>query len=183
MTLGCYEKTIEVLKLVAEEAKENKAEARQLVCSLFQAFSSVTRNCPITRQDFENRVNHRDLLDKITTVTVPTEEILQQALNMVGLCVCVGGEGGYGCVLGSEPELSPTLTIFHLPPTSPTNPPSCDWGPGICWGANSRPFLMKQQWSRWDLGAHTICCEERSVLLQVPSPAPGALFARLTVPA
>lgn len=97
MTLGCYEKTIEVLKLVAEEAKENKAEARQLVCSLFQAFSSVTRNCPITRQDFENRVNHRDLLDKITTVTVPTEEILQQALNMVGLCVCVGGEGG-GCV-------------------------------------------------------------------------------------
>ncbi len=23
-------------------------------------------------------------------------------------------------------------------------------GTGICWGANSRPFLMKQQWSRWD---------------------------------
>ncbi len=32
-------------------------------------------------------------------------------------------------------------------------------------------------------GAHTTCCEERPVLLQVPSPAPGALLARLTVPA
>ena len=42
--------------------------------------------------------------------------------------------------------------IFHLPPTTPTSPPSCDWVPGICWGANSRPFLMKQQWSRWDFG-------------------------------
>ncbi len=42
--------------------------------------------------------------------------------------------------------------IFHLPPTSPTGPPSCDWVPGICWGANSRPYLMKQQWSRWDFG-------------------------------
>ncbi len=53
----------------------------------------------------------------------------------------------------SGPEIlssSPTLVaIFHLPPSSP---PSCDWGPGVCWGANSRPFLMKQQWSRWDLG-------------------------------
>ncbi len=27
------------------------------------------------------------------------------------------------------------------------------------------------------------CCEERPVLLRVPSPDPGALFARLTVPA
>ncbi len=42
--------------------------------------------------------------------------------------------------------------IFHLPPTSPTSPPSCDWVPGICWGANSRPFLMWQQWSRCDFG-------------------------------
>ncbi len=30
-------------------------------------------------------------------------------------------------------------------------------------------------------GAHTTCCEERPVL-QVPSLAPGALLARLTVP-
>ena len=85
MTLGCYEKTSEVLKLVAEEASQNETEARQLVCSLFKAFSSVTRNCPGTRQDFENRVSHHDLLDQITKVTAPTEEILQEALNMVGL--------------------------------------------------------------------------------------------------
>ncbi len=32
-------------------------------------------------------------------------------------------------------------------------------------------------------GAHTTCCEERPVFLRVPSPAPGALLARLTVPA
>ena len=86
MTLGCYEKTSEVLKLVEEEAAENNTEARQLVCSLFKAFSAVTRNCPGTRQDFENRVNHSDLLDKIMRVTEPSEEILQEALNMVGAC-------------------------------------------------------------------------------------------------
>ena len=67
----------------------------------------------------------------------------------VCVCVCV-------CVLGWGPQVlnsSPTLPIFHsvflsLPPTSPTSLPSCDWVPGICWGANSRPFLMEQQWSR-----------------------------------
>ncbi len=32
-------------------------------------------------------------------------------------------------------------------------------------------------------GAHTTYCEERPVLLRVPSPAPGALLAWLTVPA
>ncbi len=32
-------------------------------------------------------------------------------------------------------------------------------------------------------GAHTTCCEERSVLLRVPSLTPGALLAWLTVPA
>jgi len=87
VTLGCYEKTSEVLKLVVEEATENKAEARQLVCSLFKAFSAVTRNCPGTRQDFENRVYHNELLDKIMRVTEPSEEILQEALNMVGACM------------------------------------------------------------------------------------------------
>ncbi len=33
------------------------------------------------------------------------------------------------------------------------------------------------------LGAHTTCCEERPVLLRVPSPAPGALLAWLIVSA
>ncbi len=32
-------------------------------------------------------------------------------------------------------------------------------------------------------GDHTTCCEERLVLLQVPSPTPGNLLARLIVPA
>ncbi len=36
---------------------------------------------------------------------------------------------------------SSTLATFHqvflpLPPTRPTSPASCDWVPGICWGAN-----------------------------------------------
>ncbi len=65
-----------------------------------------------------------------------------------------------GCVLGSGPqvpEFKPNSgiffhLIFYLPPTSPTSQPSCDWVPGICWGANSRPFFMQQQWSRWDFG-------------------------------
>ncbi len=73
--------------------------------------------------------------------------------DCVCVCVCVCVLWCSGCVLRSGPEVlssSPTQAIFHLPPTSP---PSCDWGPGICWDANSRPFLMQQQWSRWDFGS------------------------------
>ncbi len=85
------------------------------------------------------------------------------------VCVCVwcSGCGGCvvcsGCVLGSGPEgleFKPHTQaafhlVFHLPPTSPRSPPSCDWVPGIYWVANSRPFLMKQQWSRWDFRVPT----------------------------
>ncbi len=89
----------------------------------------------------------------------------------VCVCVCVAVWCS-GCVLGSGPQvlrspsLSPTLAffsilIFHLPPTSPTNPSSCDWVPGICWGANSRPFLMNSNGPGGTSGAHTTCCEER----------------------
>ncbi len=67
----------------------------------------------------------------------------------VCVCVCVVALWCSGSVCGSGPEglsSSPTLAIFPLvfclPPTSPTSPPSCDWVPGICWGANSRPFLV-----------------------------------------
>ncbi len=98
------------------------------------------------------------------------------------LCVCVCWVWCSDCVLGSGPEVlssNPTLAIFYLVflPLPPTSPPSCDWVPGIFWGANSRPFFFGT------LGAHTTCCEERSVLLRVPSPVPGALLAWLTVPA
>ncbi len=59
----------------------------------------------------------------------------------VCVCVCCGGVCVVvvvavwcsGCVLGAGPKVlssSPTLAIFHLifhlPPTSPTSPPSCD---------------------------------------------------------
>ncbi len=106
------------------------------------------------------------------------------------VCTCVCGVVVVSLAQGLKvPSSSPTQAIFHLvfhlPSTSPTSPPSCDWGPGICWGANSRPFLMQQQWSGPGgiLGAHVTCCEERPVLLRVSSPAPGVLLARLTVPA
>ncbi len=32
----------------------------------------------------------------------------------------------------SSPTLAIFHLVFHLPSTSPTSPPSCDWGPGIC---------------------------------------------------
>ncbi len=46
----------------------------------------------------------------------------------VRVCVCV-------CV-----QATFHLVFLLLPPTSSTSPPSCDWVPGICWGANSRSF-------------------------------------------
>ncbi len=100
-------------------------------------------------------------------------------LHCVCVCVCVCvSVWCSGCVLGSGQLFH---LVFHLPPTSPTSPPSCDWVTGICWCVNSRPFLMKQQWSKWDLGAHTTCCEERPILLRVPSLAPGALLVAHSV--
>ncbi len=71
------------------------------------------------------------------------------------LCVCVCVYGFCHGLRALRSRVQAQLRqifhlIFHLPPTSPTSPPSCDWVPGICWGANLRLFLMKQQWSRWD---------------------------------
>ena len=81
--VGCYEKISEVLKEVEEEAKEEPEAAQQLVCSLFSAYSAVTKNCPRTRQDFERRVSHSWLFQAIAKVITPTEAVLQEALNMV----------------------------------------------------------------------------------------------------
>ncbi len=68
----------------------------------------------------------------------------------VRICVAMWFSGDNGGILGSGPEVLssiPTLATFHLafhlPPTSLTSPPNCNWVPGICWGAISRPSLMK----------------------------------------
>ena len=82
--MGCYEKVCEVLHLVEEEeCEKDEDECRQLVCSIFKAFSAVTRNCPSTRQDFEHRVQGSWLFDTIAKFITPTEQVLQEALNMV----------------------------------------------------------------------------------------------------
>ncbi len=75
----------------------------------------------------------------------------------VYVCVCVW----WLCVFSSQPvgsEFKPhsgnfpsVFFLICLPPAPPVHP-GCDWVPGIFWGANSRPFLMQQQWSRWDFG-------------------------------
>ena len=56
----------------------------------------------------------------------------------------------------------------------PTSSPSCKWEPGIFWGANS---LIHQPGSGGTSGAHTSGWERWSVLLRVPSQAPGVCSA------
>ena len=46
--------------------------------------------------------------------------------------------------------------IFHLPPTSHISPPSCDW-------------VLNSNGPGGTSGAHSTCCEERPVLLRVPT--------------
>ncbi len=74
-----------------------------------------------------------------------------------------------GCVLGSGPEgleFKPHTQavfhlVFHLPPTSPTSPLSCDWVPGIYWVANTSSNGLGGT-----SGAYITCCEDRFVLLR-----------------
>ena len=83
------------------------------------------------------------------------------------LCVAVWCSG---CVLGSapSPRFKPHSSNFSiwfsicLLPASPVHPAVIGYL-AFAKGANSRPFLMEQQWSRWDFGC--------------PSPVPGALLA------
>ncbi len=63
-----------------------------------------------------------------------------------------------------------------LPPTSP---PSCDWVPGICWGAKFKASSHEVAMIQVGLRVPTPLAEKRPVLLRVPSPAPEALLARL----
>ncbi len=103
------------------------------------------------------------------------------------VCTCACS----GCVLGSGPwgsEFKPNSGNFSiwfsicLPPAPPVHPAVIGYLAfagvqikGIFSWNNNGPGGTS--------GAHTTCCEERPVLLRVPSPAPGDLLARLTVPA
>ncbi len=101
------------------------------------------------------------------------------------VCVCMCGVVVLCPWLRAEvPEFKPHSVIFqlvfHLPPSSP---PSCDWVPGICWGASSRPFLATAM-VQVGLRVPTLLAVRKGLFsCRVPSPAPGALLARLTVPA
>ncbi len=111
--------------------------------------------------------------------------------NDCGVCVCVCGVVcGWLCgvvVVSLAQGLrshssTPTLPIFHLLQFSicfPSVHP--DWGPGICWGAYSRLFLMKHQWSRCDFRYPHHLLWWKAFLLWVPSRAPRILLAWLTV--
>ena len=68
------------------------------------------------------------------------------------------------------PSSSPTQAlVFHLPPTSPTSPPSCDWVPGICYWVPGICWGMKvtEEWvlrypvsmERGLVSARCIMCE------------------------
>ena len=87
--------------MVAEEAKEKEEDTKQLVCSVFRSFSSITRNCLSTRQDFEHRVGHSLLLQLVTNITPPSEVVLKHALDMVS---------------STHPSAKPLPLIQPLPP-------------------------------------------------------------------
>ncbi len=114
--------------------------------------------------------------------------IIQSVAFFEDVCVCVCvAVWCSGCVLGSGPwgpEFKPNSGNFSirfsicLPPVHPAVIGYLAFAgmkiQGIFSWNNNGPGETS--------GAHTTCCEERPVLLRVPSPAPGALLARLTVP-
>ncbi len=73
--------------------------------------------------------------------------------------------------------------IYHLPPTCPTSPPSCGLGTWHLLGCKFKAFSHVTAMVQVGLHAHTTCYRKANGLLPVPSPAPGALLALLTVPA
>ena len=44
--------------------------------------------------------------------------------------------------------------------SSPTSPPSCEWVPGVSWGANHSSFSLNCSGPGGTSGAHTTCCEK-----------------------
>ncbi len=88
------------------------------------------------------------------------------------------------CVLGSGPEFKAPLRQFSiwfsicLPPVHPAVIRDLAFAGVQIQGL----FSCNSNGPGGTSGAHTTCCEERLVLLRVPSLAPGALLAQLTVP-
>ena len=50
--------------------------------------------------------------------------------------------------------------LLPLPPTTPTSPPSCEWVPGVSWGANHSSFSLNSSGPGGTSGPHTTCCEK-----------------------
>ena len=50
--------------------------------------------------------------------------------------------------------------LLPLPPTTPTSPPSCEWVPGVSWGANHSSFSLNSSGPGGTSGAHTTGCEK-----------------------
>ncbi len=67
-----------------------------------------------------------------------------------------------------SPSSIPTQVIFHLVfhllPTSPTSPPSCDWVPWHLLGCKFKAFSHETAMVQVGFeGFHTTCCEEKGL--------------------
>ncbi len=60
-------------------------------------------------------------------------------MQCVYICVCVWCSG-VPEILEFKPNSGIFHLIFHLPPTSPTSPPSCDWGTWHLLGCKFKAF-------------------------------------------
>ena len=85
------------------------------------------------------------------------------------VCVCVGQVSEVVVhwahdpwVMGSSPTTRRWIlsNLLPLPPTTPTSPPSCEWVPGVSWGANHSSFSLNSGGPGGTSGAHTTCCEK-----------------------
>ena len=64
-------------------------------------------------------------------------------------------------VMGSSPTTRRWIwSNLPLPPTTPTSPPSCEWVPGVSWGANRSSFSLNSSGQGGTSGAHSTCCEK-----------------------
>ena len=65
-------------------------------------------------------------------------------------------------VMGSSPTTRRWIlsNLLPLPRTTPTSPPSCEWVPGVSWGANHSSFSLNSGGPGGTSGAHTTCCEK-----------------------